>query len=107
VPFSTLMTVTLDNLYSAQRRRIAGRIDITLANGQSIGNWRAGSTNVNEGGSRVINWNTMLPALGSLIGDNVFDLLAEDVTPAPFNQPPYPPAGDTATASCTVTGFAP
>jgi len=29
------------------------------------------------------------------------------VTPPPYNQPPYPPAGDTDTASCTVTGIAP
>ena len=30
-----------------------------------------------------------------------------DVTPPPYNLPPYPPAGDTDTAGCTVTGAAP
>ncbi len=49
----------------------------------------------------------VIPALGSVIGVNLFELVGEDVTPAPFNQPPYPPAGDTATASCMVTGVAP
>ena len=48
-----------------------------------------------------------MPALGSLVGDNIFTLRAEDVTPAPFNQPPYPAAGDTATAGCVVIGVAP
>ncbi len=42
-----------------------------------------------------------------LTGDNRFVLIAEDVTPAPYNQPPYPPAGDSAADACTVTGTAP
>ena len=107
VPFSTQMTVTLENLYSGQRRRIAAHIDIATASGSYFPNWRAGFMNIMEGGSTVTAWNTYLPALGTLIGDNRFDLVAEDITPAPYNQPPYPPAGDTATASCTVTGIAP
>jgi hypothetical protein len=52
-------------------------------------------------------WNQNLPALSSLVGDNTFELVAEDVTPSPYNQPPYPPAGDTDTDICTATGIAP
>lgn len=90
VPFTTQMSVSLGNLYTGQSRRVAGRIDVTLA-----------------GASYDATWNTGIPALGSVVGDNVFTLTVEDVTVAPYNQPPYPPAGDTATAGCTVTGVAP
>ena len=41
------------------------------------------------------------------MGDNVFTLVAEDVTPAPYNQPPYAASGDTDSGACTVTGLAP
>ncbi len=107
VPFSTRMAVTLENLYGSERRRIAAHIDVTLAEGSFFPYWRAGFMTVLPGGRKMAIWNTTVPALGSMIGDNVCTLQAEDVTPAPYNQPPYPPAGDTDTAACTVTGFAP
>jgi hypothetical protein len=62
---------------------------------------------VAAGDSFVTAWTQNIPALGSVIGENLFLMLAEDVTPAPYNQPPYPPAGDTDTAYCTVTGVSP
>ncbi len=49
----------------------------------------------------------IIPGLGSVLGDNTFSLVAEDVTPAPYNQPPYAPAGDTDSAQCVVTAAAP
>lgn len=107
VPFTTAMTATLANLYTGQTRRIAGRINATLASGAYIGNWRAGYTNVTAGNSYVSAWSQNIPALGSVIGPNLFELVVEDVTPSPYNQPPYPSAGDTDTATCTVTGIAP
>ncbi len=107
VPFTTQMTVSLGNLYSGQSRRIAGRMDVALAGGASFGSWRAGWTNVAAGASYDAVWNTTIPALGSVVGNNVFTLSVEDITVAPYNQPPYPPAGDTASAVCTVTGVAP
>jgi len=107
VPFSTQMTVNLTNLYPGQVRRLAGRIDLNLAGGAFFSSWRAGYTNVAAGGSYGSSWNNTIPALGSVIGNNIFDLITEDVTPAPYNQPPYPPAGDTDTGACTVTGVAP
>jgi hypothetical protein len=48
-----------------------------------------------------------IPASGAVIGANTFTLHAQDVTPSPFNQPPYPPAGDTAVCQQTVTASAP
>ncbi len=107
VPFQTLMTVALDNLYPLQIRRVAGRIDIELANGSSYPNWRAGYTNIQPGETFTTSWVQNIPALGSVVGNNTFGLLAEDVTPPPYNQPPYAPSGDTATDVCTVTAVAP
>ncbi len=107
VPFTTVMTVTMDNLYTGQTRRIAGRVDATLGGGASYTSWRAGYTNISAGGSFTTSWNQSIPALGTVLGVNTFALLAEDVTPAPFNQPPYPPAGDTAIDDCQVLALAP
>ncbi len=107
LPFQSTMFVELENLYPGLTRRIAGKINVTLAGGQGYNNWRAGYTNVGASDSYLTSWVQNIPALGSLAGDNVFTLVAEDVTPAPYNQPPYPATGDTDTAACTVTGVAP
>jgi len=107
VPFITQITASITNNYTGQLRRLAAKIHLTLGGGSYIAGWRAGFTNVSPGGDYISAWNQNLPALGSLIGDNIFQLVAEDVTPAPYNQPPYPPAGDNATASCTVAAYAP
>ncbi len=107
VPFSTVFTVALDNLYAGQVRRVAARINVTLASGGWFPNWRAGYANIATGSSVVRNWTQNIPALGSVIGENSFTLVAEDVTPTPYNQPPYPSSGDTATAVCAIVGIAP
>jgi len=107
LPFSSAMTVTLDNAYPGQTRRMAARIDLTLGNGSFYPNWRVGFTNIAAGGSYITAWSQALPLLGSLVGNNLFQLVAEDVTPSPYNQPPYPAAGDTCSGSCTVVGVAP
>jgi hypothetical protein len=36
-----------------------------------------------------------------------FRLVAKDVTPAPYNQPPYAPAGDTTITEFDLHAFAP
>ncbi len=107
VPFGTAMSITLGNLYGGFTRTISGHIDITVAGGSYFPNWRAGYTNVAPGGSYTASWVTTIPALGSVIGDNYFELVVEDVTAAPYNQPPYPASGDTDMDGCTVTGIAP
>jgi hypothetical protein len=107
VPFRTQMTVTLENLYTDQTRQLAGSIHVTLASGAHYSNWRRGHTNVAGGDDFTVSWGQMIPAQGSLIGDNYFRLIAADITPAPYNQPPYPPAGDVNTQTCVVTGVAP
>jgi len=107
LPFATTMSVALTNQYGGQSRRIAGRIDLDLAGGQQYGSWRAGWSNIGPSGSYTASWVQNIPALGSLVGVNTFTVVAEDVTPAPYNQPPYPAAGDQAVDACTVTGTLP
>jgi hypothetical protein len=82
-------------------------VDLTLANGMVHAGWRRGHVNILPGETRSATVGVPLPAIIPLAGDNVFDLAARDTTRAPYNQPPHPPAGDTDTDSCTVTGLQP
>ena len=107
LPFQTSLTATMSNHYRQQPRRLAARIHVTPAGGTGIANWRSGYTNVTAEGSFVTGWLQSIPALGSLVGDNIFRLMVEDVTPAPYNLAPYPPAGDGDSDVCTVTGLLP
>jgi len=106
LPFASQFTAQLSNL-TDENRRVAGRIDVVIANGTPYGNWRAGWTNLSPAEVFTSMWNQNFPALGTLVGSNVFTLLAEDVTPAPYNQPPFSPSGDTDAASVTITATAP
>jgi hypothetical protein len=101
VPFTTVMTVTMANA-TDQHRLEAGRIDVLLGGGQNIARWRNGFTRIRPGAVRQFEWNLEIPAQPAVIGENHFTLLGMDVTPAPYNQPPYLPSGDTDTAGCTV-----
>ena len=83
-------------------RRIAGHIDVNVGNGTNYINWRAGYTNVAPGDCYLSIFGVNLPALGTVVGDNTFTLIGEDVTPAPYNQPPYSPSGDTDISACTT-----
>jgi len=107
VPFGTVMAIELQNLYTGQTRQIAGRINLTLGNGNSYSGWRAGYTNIAAGANYATSWSQQIPAVSRVLGTNTFELVAEDVTPAPYNQPPYPAAGDTAVDSCDVIAAAP
>ncbi len=106
LPFTTQFIARLTNL-TTQNRRAAGRIDVVIASGNSFGNWRAGYTNLDPSEVFTQVWNQNFPGLPTLVGSNVFTLIAADVTPAPYNQPPYALSGDTDTDSVTVTGVSP
>ncbi len=106
LPFVTQFTTQLINLTS-ENRRAAARIDVVIANGTPYGNWRAGWTNLSPAEVFTKVWNQSLPGLGTLVGSNVFTLIGQDVTPAPFNQPPYAPSGDSDSDSFTVVGLTP
>lgn len=45
----------------------------------------------------MVSWPLTLPAIFPVLGTNLFELTVEDVTPVPYNQPPYAPSGDTDT----------
>jgi len=107
LPFITELTLWLINNHPDQSRRIAGRINVELGNGASFSNWRSGYTNLGPGEMYFVYWDQPLGLLARLVGTNTFTFFAEDVTPPPYNQPPYDPAGDTATFVCTVECSAP
>jgi len=106
LPFVTQISVGLANL-TVENRRAAARIDLTTGAGGFFANWRAGWTNLGPAELFSAAWNQNLPGLSALAGQNSFAIVAEDVTPAPFNQPPYAPSGDTDTDQCVVTATAP
>jgi hypothetical protein len=106
LPFASWFQVQIDNL-TGNFRQVGARMDVMLGNGTGYSNWRAGNTVLAAGENFTTSWNQQFPALTALVGDNVFTLVLEDVTPVPYNQPPYAPSGDTDTAGCTVTGVAP
>jgi hypothetical protein len=107
LPFPCNFTVVLRNAYEGQARRLAGRLDFDAAGGQHWSNWKSGYVNVSAGSTFTTSWSTTVPALQAVLGTNVVTLEAEDVTPSPYNQPPYPPAGDADTDTCTVVGLHP
>jgi hypothetical protein len=107
LPFSVGMSVEMQNLTADGPRRMAGNIRVELAGGPVYDNWRAGHVNLGPGETYSTTWQQYLPEYAVLVGANNFILTVEDVTPAPYNQPPYMPAGDTAGNSCTVVGIAP
>jgi len=107
LPFATGMTAILANNVADQARIFAARLDVTLASGQHYPNWRAGYTIILPGGQFLGSWVQQLPLLGTLVGDNMFQLVVQDVTPAPYNQPPHQPSGDTDTDGCSVEGVNP
>jgi len=110
VPFGTVHRLTLTNNHSGGAvftRRLAGRIAVTIANGTTYNPWRAGFTNVAPASSFTTQFPVNIPALASVIGGNTFTLWAMDVTPAPYNQPPYPPSGGTCSWVNSVTAQAP
>lgn len=106
VPFYSTMWVSLENL-TPFSRRMAGKINALIANGTLYSNWKAGWTNLSASETYLTNWPQYFPALGTVVGDNVFTLYGYDVTPAPYNQPPYAPDGDSDSSACTITAYAP
>lgn len=104
LPFASQFEVSMTNAYTGLSRRLDYDITVSLANGQVFPHWRRGWQNVQAGQTFNKNWWQAIPAYNSLLGVNTFDLTVTDVTPPPYNQLPYPPAGDTDMDQCTITG---
>ena len=104
VPFTTTFTASLTNL-TTENRRAAARINAVIASGKVYNNWRAGWTNLSASEVFSTSWGQNIPALPTVIGTNTSTVVAEDVTPAPYNQPPFAPSGDTDTDVATVDAY--
>ncbi len=107
LPFPSLFQANMTNNYAGQARRFHYTIDVTLAGGQQFSNWRSGWQNVHVGETYTRQWWQTIPDLPTVAGLNSFEMTVADVTPPPYNLPPYPPAGETDRDGCTVTGVAP
>ncbi len=110
VPFSVNHRVTLSNLLTGgavYARRVAGRIKVVLGGGTSYNPWRSGFTTIQPGASYFMQFPITFPAVPSVLGNNTFTLDAMDVTPTPYNQPPYPPSGTTCQKVNVVLANAP
>lgn len=106
LPFDTTISVAITNHYQEQSRRYHVALDVDPSGGSPY-QWKSGIVTVAAGQAFTTSWTQTVPALPGLFGDNVLSLHAEDVTPPPYNQPPYPPEGETDTDACTVSGIAP
>jgi len=104
LPFSTTLTATLSSLDPATQRTAAGRINVDLGSGPMITNWKVGTLTLAPGASVPYMFSVTLPASPYLYGDNLLRLELQDVSPAPYNQPPNQPAGDYDSDTCVVTG---
>jgi len=105
LPATVGMSVTMENVAPGETRRVAGNISVELGGGAVYNNWRAGWTNLGPGETWSTSWQQYLPDFPALVGSNRFTFTAEDVTPAPYNQPPYMPSGDTDVTTCSVSGI--
>lgn len=107
LPFTTQMTATLENRVPAQTRRVAALIDISFTGGAELAGWRTGYANVGGGATLSSSWSQVVPGMISLVGRTRFHLVAQDVTPPPYNVPPYASSGDTDRSYCSATGYRP
>jgi len=107
LPLTSFFRTVLTNRYSGYTRRLHGALDVTLAGGRTYSGWRQGRSNIPADRSVTVQWPQIIPDQEPLVGVNYFRFTVTDVTPAPYNQPPYPPAGDFASHSCTITGMMP
>jgi hypothetical protein len=106
LPTTVKMCVTIKNLVDCPRT-VDGRIDLWLGGGVPLYEWRIQAVEVAPLGTWQRCWTNELMDLQSLEGKNVARLTVVDVTPPPFNQPPYPPAGSTAQDVCFFWGVSP
>jgi len=103
LPFSVRMRVSIQNL-TAGPRTASGEIGLTLANGGTVEGWRSGEVLLSAGETVETAWQLNIPALPSLAGTNILDLLIADATPSPHGDPPYPAAGQAVEAACVFEG---
>ncbi|MFH1509512.1 MAG: FG-GAP repeat protein [bacterium] len=103
LPFNVDFYVLLTKHFDSPRT-VYAKIRVDLANGTVFDNWKQGTKTLTSFNNFSYHFSATLPRSGSVFGNNVFTLFGEDITPSPYNQPPYPPSGDTDTDACIVMG---
>ncbi len=93
VPFTASSGITVRNLLGI-RRTMVGRLCFTLANGNCYRSLQPGVLKLGPYENYTFSWSQMIPFSKRSLGTNIFHISAQDVTPPPFNQPPYPRSGD-------------
>ncbi len=106
LPFNSIMCADVINV-SGYFRGAGGTLNVSLPGGQYYPNFRSGYTTLSPGETYHLCWNQWFPDLPTLDGSTLFQLVVQDATPAPYNQPPYPASGSVATEACTVTAVRP
>ena len=106
MPFSSALTVTLTN-NTSYRRRVSSRLDVEFPGGALLAGWKHWTHILRPGGEKTFSFNKSFPINPKNCGTTTYTLNSEDVTLYPYNQPPNPPSGDTATSICTVEGIMP
>jgi len=107
VPFTLGIGVQVTNTTSDSSRRYWGNMSVDTQGGYSIPSWFSGALTIAAGDTHSVGFYQQIPSHPTVIGVNTITVTGTDITAAPFNQPPYPPSGDTDVDDCTVTGIAP
>lgn len=94
---------------TAAPRACYGRVDLQTAGGLYLAAISSGVLNLPAGQGQFVQvgWFKPLPARINYVGLNRYILTIADISPPPYNQPPYPPSGTIAVAQCQVTGVIP
>jgi hypothetical protein len=89
----------------AVERTAAINIGLRTAGGPYYPNWRTGTATITPDVDTLEIWNMVLPDSWSMVGENQLLLRLVDITPPPYNLPPYQPSGGTAIDTFIFTGI--
>jgi hypothetical protein len=106
LPATVNICVDIINLVDSPRT-VDGRIDVWLGNGDPLYEWRFRAIKLPPNGTWDRCWNNEMTDLQTLKDKNIVRLHVVDVTPPPFNQPPYPPSGYVVEDVCFFWGINP
>jgi hypothetical protein len=108
LPLDITLWATVYNQTNAPRV-VHGRVDLETAGGLYVASISSGEVNLPAGVGEfyLTSWVKPLTVRFATVGLNRYHLLMTDITPPPYNQPPYPPAGTEAADDCTVYGTIP
>jgi len=101
LPFDCQVTGSLNNEYANYHRRLAATVTVDLPNGEHFTDYKRGYTNLAPATSHQFSWTEHLTS-NAMVGAIEAHLSVQDVTPTPYNQPPYPPSGAMVSESCVV-----